>query len=87
MAAAVPVAASDIPVFREVAAEAAVYFDPFDSQDIAAKMIRLDEDAEYRERLADSGVARSMEFSWQKTAARTVEVLESAGARPGSAHS
>jgi glycosyltransferase involved in cell wall biosynthesis len=78
MSAAVPVAASDIPVFRELAAEAAAYFDPFDSQDIAAKMARIEEDEQYREQLAKRGVARSMEFTWRKTAARTVGVLEAA---------
>jgi glycosyltransferase involved in cell wall biosynthesis len=78
MSAAVPVAASNIPVFREVAGDAAVYFDPFDPADIAAKMMSIDCDAQYRRRLAKSGAARGLEFSWQKTAARTVEVFEAA---------
>jgi glycosyltransferase involved in cell wall biosynthesis len=78
MAAAIPIAASDIPVFRELAAEAAVYFDPFDSHDIAAKMARMEEDEQYREQLAKRGAARSMDFTWRKTAAGTVSVLEAA---------
>jgi glycosyltransferase involved in cell wall biosynthesis len=78
MSAGVPVAASDIPVFRELAGEAVLYFDPFDSNDIVAKMARMDEDQQYREQLAQMGVARSREFNWRKTATRTVEVFEAA---------
>jgi glycosyltransferase involved in cell wall biosynthesis len=81
MSAALPVAASDIPVFREVAAGGAVYFDPSDSRDIAAKMAKIDRDGHHREQLSKAGLARSMEFTWRKTAARTVGVFEAAAGR------
>jgi alpha-1,3-rhamnosyl/mannosyltransferase len=80
MSAGLAVAASDIPVFRELAAEAVEYFNPFDAKAIAATMARVDGDGPAQMELAKRGFARSAMFSWRTTALRTVEVLEEAAA-------
>lgn len=61
-----PLLASDIPVFHEVAGDAAVYADPTDVKAIAEGITRVltDDSSENRA----TGKARSTMFSWQKTA-------------------
>jgi glycosyltransferase involved in cell wall biosynthesis len=64
LACACPVACSDLPPLREVAGDAAVYFDPDDPESIAAGV---------REAIARggaSGLARAAQFSWDETARR-----------------
>ncbi|HXF68947.1 MAG TPA: glycosyltransferase family 1 protein [Thermoflexus sp.] len=72
MACGVPVACSDIPALREVAGEAAQYFDP---QDVDAMARAI---AEAWERAGDPAWraacrARAARFSWEETARRTLE--------------
>jgi glycosyltransferase involved in cell wall biosynthesis len=78
MAAAVPLAISDIPVFRELCGDACVYFNPFDVQDISAVLVRLATDDETRIDLARRGFERSQLFSWRRTAELTLAVFEEA---------
>ncbi len=70
----VPVAASDIPVMREVGADAAVYFDPRDP----AAAARAVGEAFGNERLAAAGPPRAAEFSWVEAARKTFEAYERA---------
>jgi glycosyltransferase involved in cell wall biosynthesis len=60
----VPVACSRIPVLEEVAAEAAVYFDPYDIGDIADAIVSLWTDEGLRHRLVDHGQQRSQVLDW-----------------------
>ena len=55
--------------FEEICGEAAVYFDPFDPEDLSAQMQRVCADPQLRESLVVSGKARASEFSWLATAA------------------
>jgi glycosyltransferase involved in cell wall biosynthesis len=68
MACGAPVAISDIPVFREIAGEKAIYFDPADPAKIAKAIesallfpIRL-------EHLSQEGLAVAKRFNWEQTA-------------------
>ena len=61
----VPVAASDLPVLREVGGEAPVFFDPMDAQD-AARAIE-----EAIRRGADGGPAWAATFTWEAAAEGT----------------
>jgi glycosyltransferase involved in cell wall biosynthesis len=70
----VPVAASDIPVLREVGADAAEYFDPHDPTDAASAIT----DAFDNERLKADGPARAESFSWPEAARKTYEAYERA---------
>lgn len=76
MAAAIPVACSDIPPLREVAADAALFFDPLDEDAIAASLDRIAEDAELRCKLATASRNRARSFTWRESAALTLEALQ-----------
>jgi len=73
--AGVPVAASKVSSLPEVAAEAAIYFDPHNIRDIkdALKSILLD--SALRQQLVDNGYKRLENFSWDKCAKETLAIL------------
>ncbi len=75
MAAGIPVACSDIPPLREVAGDAALFFDPLDEEAIASAIERLMDDTSVQERLAHAGRERALGFTWRKSAELTLEVL------------
>lgn len=72
MARSVPVLCSDIPVLREVANEAAMFFDPRDPADIAAKVCGLLSDGRLVEQLRERGRVRAGAFSWSAAAQGTL---------------
>ena len=75
MARGVPVACSELPVLREVAGDAAVYFNASDPTSVAdAIRTALIEG----ERLRAAGRARAAQFSWAAAARATAEVYERA---------
>ena len=82
MAAGTPVVASDIPVFREVAGEAAVFAPVNDPAAWKRALVGLAHDEILRRRLAERGRERAGAFDWSAAAARTAEVLRRA-ARDG----
>ena len=75
MAAGVPVACSDIPPLREVAADAALFFDPLNEDDIASGIERVMSDASLQERLTTAGRERARPFTWVRCAEQTLKVL------------
>ena len=76
MACGTPVVASDIPVFREVAADSALYFDPHDEEALADAMIGvLDKDV--RRDLVERGRKRVSQFSWDAAARKLGDVYKS----------
>ena len=76
MACGTPVIASDIPVFREVARDAAVYFDPHDDEALAETMMRVLDESTRRD-LVEAGRRRVRDFSWNEAARRLVDVYRS----------
>lgn len=77
MACGTPVLASDIAVFREVAGDAALYFDPGDPAAVVAGLERcLDRDI--RGEYVGRGLRRVTRYSWDATAAGTYEVYQKA---------
>ena len=75
MAAGIPTACSDIPVLREVAGDAALFFDPLDEDAIATALDCVTTDSAIRGRLAEAGRARAREFTWEKTAGATLRAV------------
>jgi len=72
------VLASDIPSFREVCVDAAIYFDPYSIADIKEKMdVVYNIDKKTQQKLLRKGLDRSIEFSWKKMAEQTLKVYES----------
>ncbi|MDH3592917.1 MAG: glycosyltransferase family 4 protein, partial [Planctomycetota bacterium] len=78
MACGTAVACADIPVFREIAADAAHYFDPFDASSIARAMDRLARDEALRVTLARRGIERAQGFSWDETGRKLLAVFAEA---------
>ena len=78
MACGAPIASSNTAAMPEVLGDAAVYFDPADIKDMAGVLDGLLNDAGLRRDLGEKALVRSREFSWQQTAARTLEVLKQA---------
>lgn len=72
MARGVPVACSDIAVLREVAEDAAVYFDPLDATAIGGAINRLLGNPSLRDRLRAAGRERARLFSWEAAAEGTL---------------
>jgi len=81
MSCATPVIASDIPVHREVAGEAAIFVHPDDELGWHNAVIRVLEDDSLRRELRQKGLARVAEFSWDRTAEKTLAVYESVHVR------
>lgn len=70
-----PVLCSDIPVFHEVAGDAAVFF-PLDRADVLAECAgAMQEDDELRKRLCDRGHSNSARFLWDNCADLTLDVF------------
>ena len=87
MSVGVPVACSKVAALPEVAAEAALFFDPLSPENMAATIERLLTDELARERLIPAGHDNVKRFSWEQTARRTLEVYrrvaDGAGYRRG----
>ena len=75
MAYDLPMALSDIPVFREVAGDAAIFFPAQDADRMAQTVIDLNEDETVRRRLISRGKERLRRYSWEKTASITLQAL------------
>ena len=82
MASGAPIASSNSAAMPEVVGDAALFFDPADVDGMAAALDRLLKDAELRRGLGARALANSGDFSWPKTAARTLDVLKEAAQRP-----
>lgn len=75
MAVGTPVIVSDIPVFREIGGDAAVYFDPTSAESFAAGVRGLEQPGRWDE-LSQRSVARAAHYSWDTSARALLEVLE-----------
>ncbi|HKT10682.1 MAG TPA: glycosyltransferase family 1 protein [Terriglobia bacterium] len=69
-----PVVASQTSSLPEVGGDAALYVDPHDPQDIAAKVLRAVEDAGQRSVMINRGLARAKIFTWRRTAEANLQV-------------
>jgi glycosyltransferase involved in cell wall biosynthesis len=64
----VPVACSGLPVLKEQAGDAALFFDPGDPQAIADAIARLWTEEDLHKSLSEKGIAQASQFSWDRTA-------------------
>lgn len=74
MALGTPAVVSDIPIFREIGGDAALYFDPESPASIAAAVRRLDEAGEWAARSA-AGLDQASLFSWEASAEKLLALL------------
>lgn len=70
------IACSDRTSMPEICGEAAIYFDPDDSDSIADSIVTLASDADRRANLRQSALDRAERFSWQESARTTCTVFE-----------
>ncbi|MGH9789100.1 MAG: glycosyltransferase family 4 protein [Candidatus Acidiferrales bacterium] len=80
--AGLPVVASDIAVNHELARDAAVYFDPLDPAQLAARIEEVADNADLRAALQERGRRYAMEFSWARHTDRLIHRLEELAGGP-----
>lgn len=74
-----PVIASRLSSLPEVAGDAARYIDPHAVEDIRDALLQLLRDPSLRRELGARGPAQAAKFSWARSAAALLEILEAAG--------
>jgi len=75
-----PVVVSDIPIFREIGGEAALYFDADAPEQVAARVRHLEEDGVWAARSA-AARAQAAWYTWDGSAERLLAVLEGVASR------
>jgi len=70
-----PVLTSHVSCMPEVAGDSAMYCDPFDSADIERCLEKLANDKDFAETLANKGLQRLEQFSWDNSVKMTFDVL------------
>jgi glycosyltransferase involved in cell wall biosynthesis len=76
MACGVPVVSSNASCLPEIGGDACLYFAPHSVEDLVSQMERLLSDTNLRKELAKRGIERAREFTWEKTARKTLQVLK-----------
>jgi len=76
MASGTVVVASDIPSLREVADDAALYFDPLEIDDMASMIYTALTDNGLREKMLEKGRQRVQDFTWRNAADKTLQIYQ-----------
>ncbi|MBN3040032.1 MAG: glycosyltransferase, partial [Candidatus Omnitrophica bacterium] len=71
-----PIASSRSLPMPDIAKEAAVYFDPYNTREMAECIIQVMLEEGLRKQLISSGAKRKQKFTWDKTAELTIEVFK-----------
>jgi glycosyltransferase involved in cell wall biosynthesis len=80
MACGVPTVASRTSCLPEISGNALAYFDPLSIEEMALCMRSVLHDPQLGQRLRQNGIERAQEFTWERCAKKTLEVLITAGA-------
>jgi glycosyltransferase involved in cell wall biosynthesis len=70
-----PVLTSGVSSMAEVGADAVLYADPYDVENISEGLETLAQEDNYNQELVKKGRARLEDFSWEKAAEETLKVL------------
>jgi len=76
MSSGLPVVASDLPVHREICEDAGIYFPRFSPDELAERILQIEESPELAEKLTRNGLRRSRDFSWSEHVERLVALAE-----------
>ncbi|MFA6193389.1 MAG: glycosyltransferase family 1 protein [Parcubacteria group bacterium] len=79
MAAGTPVVCSDIPVLREIGKNAALFCEAKNSREFAENILKILADENFRNSLIEKGKNIAQNFTWQKTAEKTLKIYEFLG--------
>ena len=78
MSCGTPVLCSNVASLPEVGADAAMYCDPYDMQDMQDKILTIFKDKKLQKTLTQKGLERVKQFSWERSAKRHWEIFEQA---------
>lgn len=70
-----PVVVTDMPIFREVAEEAALYASPDDARGFAEQVLTLDEAATWKD-YSQRAIQRAEHYSWERSAQQLLELAK-----------
>jgi glycosyltransferase involved in cell wall biosynthesis len=73
-----PVASSNATCLPEVLGDAALYFNPADSKEMAEQINRILTDKKLRDELIKKGHKQAAKYSWQRMAEETLAVYNKA---------
>ena len=76
MACGCPVVTSNVSSLPEVVGEAGILVDPHNEVELAHAMIRVLIDEDFRNMLAQKGLERAAEFTWEKAAKETTRIYD-----------
>ena len=76
MSCGTPVVASDTSSIPEVVADAGILLNPNDKESWVKALVRFLRNEDERQRYSQKALNRAKEFSWKKTAQKTIEVYE-----------
>jgi glycosyltransferase involved in cell wall biosynthesis len=74
MASGLPVVASDLPVHREIAGDAARYFPRFSADELAETVAQVAQSPERSKHMAAVGLERARQFSWKTHVEKMLEL-------------
>ncbi|NCD00897.1 glycosyltransferase family 1 protein [bacterium] len=77
LACGVPVVASGIEVLKEVSDGKALFFNPYNKEEISRALYKIIIDKDLREKLSKEGLERAKDFSWDKCAKETYNQIKS----------
>lgn len=73
------VIASDIPSLQEVCAEAVLYVDPYDTEDMKNKMLEIITNTDLKKELKARGTTRSRFFTWEDSGKKVINHIKQLG--------
>ncbi len=80
MASGLAIAASDIPVHREICGGSALFFDRFSPASLAGQVLKIASSPDLMRELGEAGTVRSTDFSWRVHLGKLVEIAQSLSA-------
>lgn len=76
MACGCPVICSNAASLPEIVQDCAVVFDPLSRSELENAIAKLGSDGGMRQKMKEKGIKRSADFSWEKSARKTIQVYE-----------
>jgi len=77
MASGVPTVVSNLSSLPEVVGDAGVLIDPTSVDSIAEGLLKVISDTDLRQQMIVKGLERAKMFTWENTARKTLEIIES----------